>query len=61
VPGPARSGTPGELRSIVGRGEGDVVLVDDARLMGVSPGYPSIDEIRALVDAAGSSAAAVAS
>ncbi len=38
-----------ELEAILSRNERDVVLLDDARLMGVAPGYPSIDEIRRIV------------
>ncbi len=41
---------PWELRAIVDRAQPDVVLIDDARLMGVSPGYPTLDQIHNLVD-----------
>jgi hypothetical protein len=40
---------PWELRAIVSRGERDVILIDDARLMGVNPGYPSVEEIRQII------------
>jgi predicted O-methyltransferase YrrM len=40
---------PWELRAIVARGKPDVILIDDARHMGVLPDYPSIEEIRELV------------
>ena len=49
--GPHDPPLPWELRTIVKRGKRDVILVDDARLMGVNPGYPSIDEIRELAGA----------
>jgi len=38
-----------ELRAILERGIPDLILVDDARLMGIHPGYPTIREIRGLV------------
>lgn len=47
--GPHDPPLPWELRAVVGRLEHDVILIDDARLMGVEPGYPSIEEIRQLV------------
>jgi hypothetical protein len=40
---------PWELRATIGRGKPDVILIDDARHMGVLPDYPTIDEIRQLV------------
>jgi hypothetical protein len=43
-----------ELQSILSlRDSRHVVLVDDARLLGVEPGYPSLDEIEKLVSASG--------
>lgn len=47
--GPYDPPLPWELRAILERGKPDVILIDDARLMGVLPGYPSVDEIRQLV------------
>jgi hypothetical protein len=38
-----------ELRAILERSRPDVILIDDARLMGVVPNYPSIDEIRGVI------------
>lgn len=38
-----------ELQAIARRSEPDVVLIDDVRLMGVNPGYPSLEEIRDVV------------
>jgi hypothetical protein len=47
--GPHDPPLPWELRAILGRSEPDVILIDDARHMGVLPDYPSIEEIRHLV------------
>lgn len=47
--GPHDPPLPWELSAILGRGEPDVILIDDARHMGVLPHYPSIKEIRKLV------------
>lgn len=47
--GPYDPPLPWELRAILKRGDPDVVLIDDARHMGVLPGYPSVADIRALV------------
>jgi hypothetical protein len=47
--GPHDPPLPWELRAILDRGKPDVILIDDARHMGVLPGYPSVDEIRELV------------
>ena len=47
--GPHDPPLPWELQAILERGEPDVILIDDARHMGVLPDYPSIDEIRQLV------------
>ena len=47
--GPHDPPLPWELRAILDRGEPDVIMIDDARHMGVLPDYPSIDEIRQLV------------
>jgi hypothetical protein len=42
-----------ELAAVLGRRvEGDVILVDDARLMNGRDGYPTLAELRALVSAA---------
>jgi hypothetical protein len=38
-----------ELRAILARREADVVLIDDARLLGVERGWPSLDDLRRLV------------
>ena len=38
-----------ELRAILGRQEPDVVLIDDARLLGHGPGWPSLDQVRSIV------------
>ena len=46
--GPHDPPLPWELRAILDRGERDVILIDDARHMGVLPDYPSVDEIRQL-------------
>jgi hypothetical protein len=40
---------PWELGAIIGRREPDVILIDDARLMGATSGYPSLEAIRDLV------------
>jgi len=47
--GPHDPPLPWELRAILERGKPDVILIDDARHMGVLPDYPSIEEIRQLV------------
>jgi hypothetical protein len=47
--GPHDPPLPWELRAILERGLPDVILIDDARHMGVLPDYPSVDEIRQLV------------
>jgi hypothetical protein len=47
--GPHDPPLPWELRAILERGDPDVLLIDDARLMGLLPDYPSVDEIRQLV------------
>jgi hypothetical protein len=53
--GPHDPPLPWELRAILERGKPDVILIDDARHMGVLPDYPSIEEIRRLVGERGSS------
>lgn len=41
-----------ELSSLLrNRSQADVILIDDARLFGVDPGYPAIEAVRALVSA----------
>jgi hypothetical protein len=47
--GPHDPPLPWELRAILDRGKPDVILIDDARHMGVLPDYPSVDEIRQLI------------
>jgi hypothetical protein len=47
--GPHDPPLPWELRAIVARGQPDVILIDDARHMGLLPGYPSIEEVLQLV------------
>lgn len=47
--GPHDPPLPWELRAILERDTPDVVLIDDARLMGLLPGYPSIKDIRGIV------------
>lgn len=39
-----------ELRVVLSSRPDHVVLIDDARLFGSSPGYPSLDEIRQVVE-----------
>jgi hypothetical protein len=38
-----------ELRAILSRDERDLVLIDDARELGVKPGYPTLEELRRIV------------
>lgn len=40
-----------ELEAILARGERDVILIDDARLLGQNPGWPSVDEVERIVNA----------
>ncbi len=53
--GPHDPPLPWEPPSIVARRQRDVIVIDDARLVGVNPGYASIDQIQALVYARASS------
>jgi hypothetical protein len=38
-----------ELKQILSCGTGNVIIIDDARLFGTNPGYPTLEEVNSLV------------